>query len=137
MINRLFSKVNLDAKAFFIALSAMLFTVVLVLIGSRNLQNYDAALVAYLFGTLFALFGIVYRYSVWIQRPPTKVYFWRSMKILFSKDFLYLSWYSLKDCVRNIVYLRFIIWRGKKRGLAHLTRALGCTMAFAIPIWLT
>src|SRR5262245_53407174 len=65
----MFSTLNL--RAALIALGATLLLVGAILLGSRNLGNFDPALVAYLFGTIFACFGVVYRYSVWLQRPPT------------------------------------------------------------------
>jgi hypothetical protein len=126
-----------NSTAFFAAVTATLVTVTLVLLGSRNLQNYDAALVAYLFGTLFAIFGVVYRYSVWIQRPPTKVYLKSSIRTLFSKEFIQCSWFSLKDFVKNILFQSFILKRSKKKGIAHLMMAFGCLMAFAITVPLT
>src|SRR5690606_17098066 len=49
---------------------------VLILVGSRNLAHFDAALVAYTFSILFATFGLTYRYSMWLSRPPTAMY-WR------------------------------------------------------------
>ncbi|HOZ97179.1 MAG TPA: hypothetical protein PKY86_01575 [Niabella sp.] len=127
----------IDIKAFVTATVVTVLTVILVFIGSRSLQNYDAALVAYLFGTLFAVFGIVYRYTVWIQRPPTWIYINRSFKVLFSKEFFQFSWYSLKDFVKNIMLQSFIIKRGKRKGVAHLLMAVGCTLAFAITVPLT
>jgi hypothetical protein len=127
----------IDIKAFAVAIAVTIVTLVLILVGSRSLQNFDAALVAYLFGTLFAIFGIVYRYTVWIQRPPTKTYFKRSIKALLSKEFLHFSWFSIQDFFKNIVFQNFIIRRGKKKGIAHLMMAIGCTMAFAITIPLT
>ena len=48
----------------------------LIVLGSRRLAHFDAALVGYTFATLFATFGITYRYSIWLQRPPTRLY-WR------------------------------------------------------------
>ena len=45
----------------------------LIVLGSRNLAHFDAALVGYTFATLFATFGIAYRYAMWLQRPPTAV----------------------------------------------------------------
>src|SRR5262245_57423178 len=48
----------------------------LIIFGSRRLQRFDAALVGYTFATLFATFGITYRYAMWLQRPPTRLY-WR------------------------------------------------------------
>jgi hypothetical protein len=38
--------------------------VALIIVGSRNLAHFDAALVGYLFGTLFAAFAIAYRYAM-------------------------------------------------------------------------
>ncbi|MEP0713559.1 MAG: MFS transporter, partial [Algoriphagus sp.] len=78
---------ELNRVALIKATVAALAVILLVFIGSRNLQNFDAALVAYLLGTIFAVFGIAYRYSVWLQRPPTRLYWRRSMQFLFSKDF--------------------------------------------------
>lgn len=127
----------IDIKAFAVAIAVTIVTLVLILVGSRSLQNFDAALVAYLFGTLFAIFGIVYRYTVWIQRPPTKTYFKRSIKALLSKEFLHFSWFSIQEFFKNIVFQNFILKRGKKKGIAHLMMAIGCTMAFAITIPLT
>ena len=49
---------------------------VAIFVGSRNLRHIDAALVGYTFACLFAAFGLGYRYSMWLQRPPTRVY-WR------------------------------------------------------------
>ena len=45
----------------------------LIVVGSRNLQHFDAALVGYTFATLFAAFGISYRYAMWLNRPPTRM----------------------------------------------------------------
>lgn len=39
--------------------------------GSDQLLWFDAALIGYLFGIIFMVFGVTYRYSVWVQRPPT------------------------------------------------------------------
>ena len=40
-------------------------------IGSDGLEWFDAALIGYLFGVVFAVFGVIYRYTVWLRRPPT------------------------------------------------------------------
>jgi NNP family nitrate/nitrite transporter-like MFS transporter len=47
-----------------------------IVVGSRNLQNFDPALVVYTFATIFATWGIVYHYDVWLRKPPTRLY-WR------------------------------------------------------------
>ena len=132
---RLFKTLN--QLALIKATIAALLVVILVLVGSRNLQNFDAALVAYLIGTIFAVFGIAYRYSVWIQRPPTKMYWRRSMQFLFSRFFFPYLLRSLKLFVRNILFQRFIAYRSRTRWIGHFLLATGCLIAFAITIPLT
>ena len=50
----------------------------LIVLGSRNLADFDSALVGYTFACLFATFGIVYRYTVWLSKPPTRMLWRRS-----------------------------------------------------------
>jgi len=61
---------------------------VLIVVGSRNLQHFDAALVGYTFAVLFATFAITYRYSMWLQRPPTRRYWSRGWQVFFSRRYL-------------------------------------------------
>ena len=132
---RLFKTLN--RLALIKATIAAVLTVILVLIGSRNLQNFDPALIAYLIGTVFAIFGIAYRYSVWIQRPPTKLYWRRSMQFLFSRFFFPYLWRSTKLFFRNILLQRFIAFRSRRRWIGHFLLATGCLLAFAITVPLT
>jgi hypothetical protein len=128
---------TLNIKALIIATGLSVVMILLVFLGSRNLQNFDAALITYLFGTLFAFFGIVYRYSVWLQRPPTWVYFKRGVSYLFTGKVFAHLWYVSKESVQNIAFQKFIYPRGKYRWLAHFMIAVGCTSAFLITIPLT
>ena len=43
--------------------------------GSRGFRTFDAALIGYAVGTIFATAAIAYRYTLWIMRPPTWRYF--------------------------------------------------------------
>lgn len=126
-----------NTKALFIATAVSALTIVFVFYGSRKLQNFDAALITYLFGTVFAFFGIVYRYSVWLQRPPTWMYFKRSLQFLFTGKILSHLWFLGKESVGNIAVQKFIYPRSKYRWFAHFCNALGCMSAFAITIPLT
>ena len=58
---------------------------VLILVGSRNLAHFDAALVGYTFSVLFATFGLTYRYAMWLQRPPTAMYWRRGWQAFFRR----------------------------------------------------
>lgn len=128
---------SLNKKAAVISIVVTLACVVISFYGSRKLQNFDPALIAYLFGTLFALFGVVYRYCVWLQRPPTRMYFKRTWQLVFTRSFFIHVYTLLKDSVKNLLLQQFIYPRGRKRWIAHFMLAVGCLAAFAITIPLT
>ena len=120
-------------KAVFAGLIASVVLLVLVFVGSRNLQHFDAALFAYLFATLFAVFGIVYRYSMWLQRPPTAMYWKRGWQVFLRPGFLFKNVGKLGERVTRRFVLNDFIWkRSWKRGFAHLLIMWGCLLAFAI-----
>ena len=60
---------SLDARGALAGLGSMTWVLCGILAGSRSLRDYDPALLTYTFGTLFAAFGVAYRYVVWLQRP--------------------------------------------------------------------
>ena len=106
---------------------------VLIIAGSRTLAHFDAALVGYTFAVLFATFAITYRYSMWLQRPPTRKYWVRGWQVFFNRKYLgrnIRNWFALvgSDFALN----RFIFRRDRMRGLAHWLIMWGCTLAFAI-----
>ncbi len=115
---------------------ASVFTVVLgvaIVVGSRNLAYFDAALVGYTFATLFATFGITYRYAMWLQRPPTRMYWRRGWRAFLSPR--RLAGNLLRFGRRAVVDVggnRFIVRRGRMRGLTHLMLMWGCVLAAAI-----
>lgn len=105
---------------------------VVVVIGSRELLYFDAALIPYLIATLFALFGIIYRYSVWLSRPPTRTLWKRSLKIVFNRQFLRKLLWGGKAVVDNLLLQKFIEKRSRYRWLMHFLLAWGCIAGFAV-----
>src|SRR6185369_1295092 len=105
----------------------------LIVIGSRRLAHFDAALVAYTFATLFAMFGVTYRYAVWLQRPPTRMY-WRRGWQVFTRPRLFVAnlFEVARRLAREVAANRFIFRRGFSRGAAHLCIMWGCILAAAI-----
>ena len=128
---------SLNRKALINATVVSLITIALVFYGSRKLQNFDPALIAYLFGTVFAFFGVVYRYSVWLQRPPTRVYYQRTWELIFNRQFFSHLLFFIKEFIQNIGFQKFIYPRGRDRWIGHFLMALGCILAFAITFPLT
>ena len=105
----------------------------LIVVGSRNLQHFDAALVGYTFATLFATFGISYRYAMWLNRPPTRMYWRRGWRAFFSRRALGGNAVGLVR--RGLVEFAanaYIFRRGRLRGLAHWLIMWGCVLAAAI-----
>src|SRR5262245_28739759 len=75
---------------------------VAIFVGSRNLRNIDAVLVGYTFACLFAAFAIAYRYSIWLQRPPTRMYWRRGWQAFLKPGRL---WANVKHLASRFVGL--------------------------------
>jgi hypothetical protein len=104
-----------------------------IVIGSRNLAHFDAALVGYTFATLFATFGIAYRYAMWIERPPTRMYWRRGWQAFFTRGFRLSNAAVLaKRATVDVAGNRFIFQRSSLRGVAHWLIMWGCILAAAI-----
>jgi MFS transporter, NNP family, nitrate/nitrite transporter len=104
-----------------------------IVVGSRNLQHFDAALVGYTFATLFAAFGISYRYAMWLHRPPTRMYWHRGWQAFFSRRSLAGNVLSLpRRALVEFAANAYIFKRGRLRGLAHWLIMWGCVLAAAI-----
>jgi hypothetical protein len=103
--------------------------------GSGQLSRFDTPLAAYAAATVFAAFAMAYRYSMWVQRPPTWRYFKATWKLFLRPRSLARNLIKLVGLLfNNIVAQKFIAKRGKGRWIAHLCLAWGCLMAFAITI---
>ena len=114
----------------------VLFTVALgglIVLGSRNLNHFDAALVGYTFATLFATFGIAYRYAMWLRRPPTRLYWRRGWSVFATPQFIGANFVeALRRFVLAFGANQFIFRRGRLRGLAHWLIMWGCIVAALI-----
>jgi nitrate reductase gamma subunit len=105
----------------------------LIVAGSRNLEHFDAALVAYTFSVLFATFGLTYRYAMWLKRPPTAVYWRRGWQVFFRRGRrLRHAGEWLLHVGADVVVNRFIWARDRLRGLTHVLILWGCVLAVAI-----
>jgi hypothetical protein len=105
----------------------------LVVIGSRNLERFDAALVAYTFATLFAVFGLTLRYAIWLQRPSTAIYWKRGWQLFFRRERFLGNLRLWVGRVTGEFAANDFIWRrGRLRGLTHMLLMWGCLIAGAI-----
>lgn len=119
------------ARAWIAGLGAAGLVVAGIYFGSRHLRDFDAALVAYAGASVFAAFGLGYRYGMWLERPPTRLYWRRGWQVFFRGmpgslfKLVPIAW-------NNLVAQRFIETRSRLRWTAHLLIAWGCILAAAV-----
>jgi len=103
-----------------------------IVLGSRNLQNFDPALVIYTFAIIFAAWGVIYHYSVWIRKPPTLVYWQRGWQ-LFKQRGIFRSLATVATSATTHLFAQtFIRKRSFTRWAMHQLIFWGCLLAVAI-----
>lgn len=118
-------------RAWLSGISAAALVVIGIYFGSRRLRDFDSALVAYAGASVFAAFGLGYRYGMWLSRPPTRLYWQRGWRMFFRR--LPVNLLKLVVIVwANLVAQRFIEKRSHLRWAAHLLIAWGCILAAAV-----
>src|SRR5690606_41119089 len=93
----------------------------LVLVGSRNLAHFDAALIAYTVSVLFATFGLTYRYTMWLLRPPTALYWKRGWQVFLRPGYRgrnLVAW--VRRVFADVLTNQFIFARDWLRGATHM-----------------
>jgi hypothetical protein len=110
--------------------------IAITILGSDRLAWFDPALVGYLFGLMFAVFGIAYRYSVWLRRPSTAMLNRRGWDA-FRKDKTRNAAALPALVTTQLLAQGFIRRRSRSRWLAHQLVFWGCILAGLVTIPLT
>jgi hypothetical protein len=103
-----------------------------IVVGSRNLQHFDPALVIYTFAVVFATWGVIYHYAVWLEKPPTRLYWERGWQIWREEGVARSSLRLAALAARNIFAQTFIRKRSRLRWWMHQFIFWGCLLAVAI-----
>ena len=103
-----------------------------IVVGSRNLQNFDPALVIYTFAVIFAAWGVVYHYNVWLEKPPTRMYWDRGWQLFRERGIARGILRVAALSVTHLVAQRFIAHRSRLRWWMHQCLFWGCLLAVAI-----
>ena len=130
------SSTPLDRRGVVWGLVAITIVIALTFIGSDRLVWFDAALIGYLFGTVFAVFGVVYRYAVWLRRPSTAMLNrrgWDAFRARKGRNLVALP--SL--VATQLLTQGFIRRRSRARWLAHQFVFWGCILAALVTFPLT
>jgi len=107
------------AKSMFLAVSGLF---ILSFIGTRMFIHIDLNLYGYVVGTVVFLGGFFYRFIAWGERPPTKIFIKKGIKLLFRKS-------TPQTAVEHLGTFRFIWNRGIYRWTQHLLIGWGCVLA--------
>jgi hypothetical protein len=100
--------------------AAAVVTAAAIWLGSRNLRNFDAALVGYATATVVLAFGVVYRYAMWVSSPPARRYLRRGWGAFLSwRNFRRLPSAVPRSVVGYLGLQTFIMARGRGRWVAH------------------
>ncbi len=103
-----------------------------IVVGSRNLQNFDPALVIYTFAIIFATWGVVYHYYVWIQKPPTKMYWRRGWELVREQGVLHSLGRVIILAGTYLAAQTFIRKRSRLRWWMHQLIFWGCILAVIV-----
>jgi hypothetical protein len=123
---------SLDRKAALAGLAAVALLSAGIVLGSDRLRHYDRVLLTYTFGTLFSAFAVVYRYTVWLQRPATRMYVRRGLELLRRGNPLRNLWTVTRAAREKLVAQTFIRRRSFRRWFIHFNLAWGTMLAGAV-----
>ncbi|MDF2855239.1 MAG: rane protein [Neobacillus sp.] len=107
------------AKSMFLTVSAI---VLLSFIATRMFTHVDLNLYGYMVGTVVFIGGFFYRFIAWGERPPTKLFIKKGLKLLFRKS-------TAKTSVDHLAIYNFIWNRGFYRWIQHILIGWGCVLA--------
>jgi hypothetical protein len=130
--------VTIRARAFWAAAVATAITILLVIVGSRGLRDFDAALIGYAVATVFAIAALAYRYALWIGRVPTGRYFRAGWATFLSwRNFRRYTLLIPRALWTDLIGQTFIRKRSTARWLAHQAIFWGVMLSLAVTVPLT
>jgi hypothetical protein len=120
-------------RAAVVGLAAAALLLIAIYVGSRGLKDFDTALVPYAGASVFAAFGLGYRYAMWLRRPPTRLYWRRGWQLFLSPRKLPRNLLRLARLFwDNLLAQKFIERRSPLRWAAHAGIFWGCLLAAAV-----
>lgn len=113
----------------------MLVLVALVYVGSRGLRTFDAALIGYAVTVVVTTGALVYRYTLWITKPPT----WRYFRAGWTE---FLSWRNFRRYTTliprawwtDIFAQTFIARRSRAQWVMHICIFWGVVLSLLITV---
>ncbi len=128
---------DLRARSILAGVIAALVLTLLIAVGSRGFHWFDASLIGYAVGTIFAVAAITYKYTFWLARPPTFRYWWRSWQLFFSYENFRRYTPLIPTAILDLFSQQFIRRRGFYRWFTHQCIFWGVVLSCLITFPLT
>ncbi len=128
---------DLRARSILAGVIAALILTLLIAVGSRGFHWFDASLIGYAVGTIFAVAAITYKYTFWLARPPTFRYWWRSWQLFFSYENFRRYTPLIPTAILDLFSQQFIRRRGFYRWFTHQCIFWGVILSCLITFPLT
>jgi len=109
----------------------------LIALGSRGFHWFDATLIGYAVASIFAAAAVTYKYSFWLARPPTGLYWRRSWQLFFSYANFRRYTALIPSAIFDLFSQQFIRRRGAYRWLTHQCIFWGVILSCCITFSLT
>jgi len=116
---------------------AALVLVLLIALGSRGFHWFDATLIGYAVGTVFATAAVTYKYTFWLARPPTGRYWRRSWQLFLSYANFRRYTVLIPAAIGDLFVQTFIHRRGLYRWITHQCLFWGVILSCLITFPLT
>ncbi len=131
------TSVGLRTRSLLAGIVAALLLIVLIAVGSRGFHWFDAALVGYAVGSIFAIAAVTYKYAFWLARPPTGRYWRRSWRLFFSTENFRRYSLLIPKAIVDLFAQQFIRRRSMYRWITHQCLFWGVILSCAITFPLT
>ncbi|HLI06642.1 MAG TPA: hypothetical protein VKV40_08750 [Ktedonobacteraceae bacterium] len=128
---------DLRARSILTGIAAAILVTLLIAIGSRGFHWFDASLIGYAVGTIFAVAAVTYKYTFWLARPPTFRYWWRSWQLFFSYENFRRYTPLIPTAILDLFSQQFIRRRGLYRWFTHQCIFWGVLLSCLITFPLT
>lgn len=111
--------------------------VLLIALGSRGFHWFDATLIGYAVGTIFATAAVTYKYTFWLARPPTGRYWRKSWQLFLSYANFRRYTALIPAAIGDLFAQTFIRRRGLYRWITHQCIFWGVILSCLITFPLT
>src|SRR5579884_2753640 len=133
-----FQSLNLRGRSILIGILAAIVLTLLIALGSRGFHWFDAALIGYAVGTIFATAAVSYKYAFWLFRPPTGRYWRQSWRLFLSyENFRRYTVLIPRAIITDLFSQNFIRRRGLYRWITHQCIFWGVVLSCCITFPLT